>query len=156
MLCLDVRRDRLPSSVSANDVREFANWIWTVAFLGKVGAFSDVLIVTVDALVAVSDYGKIAADALPRADTHMWIGTVVPCAAAVIGEMMTKRNTRWGGVVRKLTGASVIRTGMSQEEGANGDLLGVMLVWACKPALAHACKAKSETDSETVSRRNIL
>ena len=87
-------------------MRKLALGIRASALLRKVWALPHMLLITVNALVAVTKHSKITADAVAGADTHMREQTALALrTTAMVGKMHTKRRTLRSRLMRK--GASL-------------------------------------------------
>ena len=126
-------------AVRANDVRKFASLDCALAFLRKVRAFANVLLVAVDALVAVAKDGKVATDALAYADADVRERAADTGAAAVVGEVYAKWRALRRRIVRERAGFGGVRAGALQEGPADGDLGGIVLVHAREATVARSC-----------------
>ena len=80
-------------------MRELASLCRTAALLGEIGTLADMLLVAVQALLAVAEHGKVAADTVARADADVGEGAAWAGAAAVVGEVHAERRALWGWVV---------------------------------------------------------
>jgi hypothetical protein len=118
--------------------------MWTVARLPKVGALSDMSLVTVNALGAVSKHCEVTAYTLTSSDFDMRIPTVIPSASALVGKVLAERCSFRCWVMREVACVSCVGTLSFEIVPANGDLGGVMLICARLATIAFACKNSSK------------
>ena len=83
-----------------NDVRELASLGRALALLREVRALANMLLVAIEALLAVAKHSKVAADPLSRPDADVRERAVCTRAASVVGEVHAERRAfRRGGRV---------------------------------------------------------
>lgn len=126
----------LAAAVRADDVRELAPLDRALALLRKVGALANVLLVAIEALLAVPEHGEVAADALARTYMHVRVEAVRARAAAVVGEVHTQWRALGRRVVRERARLSGVRAVALEERPADSDLVRVVLVHARKAPVA--------------------
>ena len=80
-------------------MRELASLCRARAFLSKVGALAHVLVCAVKALLAVAQYGEVAAHAFSDTHPHVRERAVGSRASACIREVYAQRRALWGGVM---------------------------------------------------------
>lgn len=90
------------------------------------------LLIAVQSLGTIPKYSKVSAHALTSRYTDMWERTVLPVAAAIVGEVHTERCTLWCWVVRKVAGVGSVGALALEKVPANGDLGRVVLIHARK------------------------
>jgi hypothetical protein len=98
----------------------------------KIGTFPDMLLVAVEAFIAIPEYGEVTADSLARTHTDVRERTFVASAATVVGEMYTKRCTLRCRIVRERAGVDGVGAVALKEIPADGDFGRIMLVHASK------------------------
>lgn len=111
---------------------ELASLRCTRALLREIRAFPHMLLVTVQALLAVSQNREIAAHALPRTHIHMRKGAFLARAPPLVEEMQAEGCALRGRVVREVAGIGRVRAVVLKEVPADGDLGGVVLIHACE------------------------
>lgn len=117
-------------------MRELASLGRTRAALGKVGALPHVLLVAVEPALTVAEHGKVAADALARADVDVRERTCRARAAALVEEVQTERGAFRRGVVGEVARLGGVGAVALQKVPADGDLGGVVLIQAGEAAAA--------------------
>lgn len=98
------------------------------------------LLITVEALVAVSKDGKVTANPMARTHTDVGVWAFVAVAPAVVGKMDAQRSTLRCRVVRELASVDVIGAVALQKVPADGDFGCVVLVHASKTTTASTCE----------------
>ena len=122
-----------------NDVRELASLGRALALLREVRALADMLLVAIEALLAVAKHRKVAADPLSRPDADVRERAIRTCATPVVGEVHAKWRALRRRIVRERAGFGGVRAGALQEGPADGDLGGIVLVHAREATVARSC-----------------
>jgi len=84
-----------------NHMREFTLRFETLSLFRKIRAFAQVLFITVQAFLAVTENCEIAANAFPLSYADMGIkASFAIFAASIVGKVNAERNAFWRRIVR--------------------------------------------------------
>lgn len=133
----------LAVAVGADNMRKLASLGSALPFLRKVGAFTNMLLVAVEALFAVAEHREVAADTLTLAYAHVGEGAVGAVTPTVISKVHAERRAFWSRIVRESTSFRCVGTVALQEVPADGDLGGIVLIHASQATIASTCCCKS-------------
>jgi hypothetical protein len=74
-------------------MREFASPSVAISRFSKIRTFPDMLFVTIDALLTITEDSEITTDTVASAYTDVWVRALFTGTATVVGEMDTERGT---------------------------------------------------------------
>ena len=108
-------------------MRKLATLLGTSPVLRKVGAFPYVLLVAVEAFLAVTEDGEVATDTLASADVDVRKMTIWP-RAATVDEVSTERSPLRSRIVRERARLVRVWALVVQKVPTNGNLRRVVLI----------------------------
>jgi hypothetical protein len=117
----------------------------TCTVLSKVRTFPDVLLVAVQAFLAITKDSKVTTDTEPRTHIDMRKWTLFAGATTLVQEVKAERRAFRCWVMGKTAGFGSIGTIVLKEVPAYGYLGRIMLIHACQPTVACSCRCETRT-----------